>query len=490
MAELKLFDIAGSFNQGYDRGQQLRKTSRLAELASQAYAAPTQQRDAFVQQAVANDPSSGFQLAQSLRADQEARTKELVNRARFLANVPEGQRSATYASMVPDLRRMGIEAPDAYDQTVDQAVKALVQAYGASGQQEQGYTLGPGSRRYDANNNVVAEVPFAPASSQIVEVPDGMGGKRQMEFNPRTREWSAPAYGAAPAASPTGERRDAFDQFIGPILADAEASGSPLTGQEFMELYRQYQPNGPGNIAVRDGQPMVTPGGTGESPPTISAAQVPPSGGLGYTPPPRQDAPSGFRYAPDGVTLEPIPGGPQDSSSPVAAFKDEQSMRKEVADLVKQDRTIIGMYSNVQNAARNPSAAGDLSMIFAFMKMLDPGSVVREQEFANAQNAAGIPDQIRNAYNRALEGQRLNPAQRADFLSQAAKLQAEAQARITSVTRRYQGIADQYGFDPQRATGAPDFRNVGTSGPKPGQVEDGYRFVGGDPADPNSWERI
>jgi hypothetical protein len=29
-----------------------------------------------------------------------------------------------------------------------------------------------------------------------------------------------------------------------------------------------------------------------------------------------------------------------------------------------------------------------MAMIFAFMKMLDPSSVVRETEFANAQNAA------------------------------------------------------------------------------------------------------
>ena len=58
-----------------------------------------------------------------------------------------------------------------------------------------------------------------------------------------------------------------------------------------------------------------------------------------------------------------------------------------------------------------------ISLIFGFMKMLDPGSVVREGEFATAQNAASIPDRIRNAYNRALEGTRLNPQQREMFKS-------------------------------------------------------------------------
>jgi len=39
--------------------------------------------------------------------------------------------------------------------------------------------------------------------------------------------------------------------------------------------------------------------------------------------------------------------------------------------------------------------------------MLDPGSVVRESEFATAQNAAGVPDQVRNMYNKVLSGTRL-----------------------------------------------------------------------------------
>ena len=94
------------------------------------------------------------------------------------------------------------------------------------------------------------------------------------------------------------------------------------------------------------------------------------------------------------------------------------------------------------------------------MKMLDPGSVVREQEFANAQNAAGIPDRIRNVYNQALKGNRLNPTQRREFLAEARNLASSAQSRVTNATREYQGIAEEYGYDTTRATGQPDFRNV------------------------------
>lgn len=83
-------------------------------------------------------------------------------------------------------------------------------------------------------------------------------------------------------------------------------------------------------------------------------------------------------------------------------------------------------------------AASDLSLVFGFMKMLDPGSVVREGEFATAQNAAGVPDRVRNAYNRALSGEILNPNQRAGFL-------AAAEDAYRAETATYQPIADLYG---------------------------------------------
>ncbi len=173
--------------------------------------------------------------------------------------------------------------------------------------------------------------------------------------------------------------------------------------------------------------------------------------------------PSGYRLALDGKSLEPIPGGPADrrnNPTPSDLSKAEMAMRKEVTDRVKDQRDVLTMYQKVQGAAQQPSAANDLAMIFAYMKMLDPGSVVREQEFANAQNAAGVPDQVRNAYNKALRGERLNPEQRNQFLSSAHQIADIAGKQITDVAREYQTSADEYGYDARRATGFADFRGV------------------------------
>jgi len=89
---------------------------------------------------------------------------------------------------------------------------------------------------------------------------------------------------------------------------------------------------------------------------------------------------------------------------------------------VQKYKAVKVSYDTISLAAENPSAAGDLSLIFQYMKVLDPGSTVREGEFANAQNAAGVPARIRNLFNNWAEGQRLNDDQRQDFVKQAKKI--------------------------------------------------------------------
>jgi hypothetical protein len=110
-------------------------------------------------------------------------------------------------------------------------------------------------------------------------------------------------------------------------------------------------------------------------------------------------------------------------------------------------------WANIKSAARMAESggegAGDLAMIFSFMKLLDPGSVVREQEFANAQNAAGVPDRIRAEYNRLLSGGRLAPAQRKNFVQQGKSLFMERQRGQNQLTSIYKRLAEQSGARPE-----------------------------------------
>lgn len=134
--------------------------------------------------------------------------------------------------------------------------------------------------------------------------------------------------------------------------------------------------------------------------------------------------------------------------------RSETDLRKEFNALpeVKEWRDITGSYRQIREQARraNPTAQNDMAIIFSYMKMLDPGSVVREGEFANAQNAAGVPDQIRNLYNRAASGNRLNPTQRRNMVESAAQIVLSRRDRFNEVAGQYRSYAADYGGDPDR----------------------------------------
>lgn len=131
-------------------------------------------------------------------------------------------------------------------------------------------------------------------------------------------------------------------------------------------------------------------------------------------------------------------------------LSDERGIRQEFTKASGDFVKVRDAFSKVQSSTVDPSAAGDLAMIFNFMKMLDPGSVVREGEFATAQSAAGVPTQIRNIYNRVLSGERLAPEQRQDFLTQARRIFDSTLQSQVQLEQEFGRIAKQSGIDPRK----------------------------------------
>lgn len=90
-------------------------------------------------------------------------------------------------------------------------------------------------------------------------------------------------------------------------------------------------------------------------------------------------------------------------------------------DLVRDSQQFVkGRAAWQRLMAVEPTEAGDLALIYNYMKVLDPESTVREGEAASVQNAAGVPAAVLTAYNRLLKGgERLDPARRDDIRRQA-----------------------------------------------------------------------
>lgn len=109
---------------------------------------------------------------------------------------------------------------------------------------------------------------------------------------------------------------------------------------------------------------------------------------------------------------------------------------------------IVDSFARVQASVEDPSPAGDLALIFNFMKILDPNSVVRESEFANAQNSAGVPERIRGLYNRVVSGKRISAKQRNDFSSRAKRLFDSKERQFRNTEKEFKRISERNSIDP------------------------------------------
>ena len=100
-------------------------------------------------------------------------------------------------------------------------------------------------------------------------------------------------------------------------------------------------------------------------------------------------------------------------------FGAEADLRKEWKKFETPYEEIEVKHQKLVSALQRQTGVGDMSAIFVYMKMLDPGSVVRESEFAQAQQTAGAFETIRVRMAQIAEGDKLSEEQRAEFLALA-----------------------------------------------------------------------
>lgn len=131
-----------------------------------------------------------------------------------------------------------------------------------------------------------------------------------------------------------------------------------------------------------------------------------------------------------------------------ARLRGEYTKRTE--DLSSAERN----FNIIETSANDQSGAGDIALVTSFMKMLDPGSVVRETEFATAANAGGTLSQLKSTLTKVQNGQFLTPQQREDFKRLSKQYLDAAKQQETQVQSSYQLIVDNYDLNPVNVFGA------------------------------------
>lgn len=164
-----------------------------------------------------------------------------------------------------------------------------------------------------------------------------------------------------------------------------------------------------------------------------------------------QGAPEGpgrYRVNPDG-TMTRQSAIPEREAQAQAPFAMANTLRDEYTNLTKDFRTVQTAYQNIQSSARAQNGAGDMSMLYSFVRMLDPTSVVRESEFAAAAAAGSYGERIQGAAQRILSGARLPDSLRQSFIDEARNLFENQRRGYDRVGEYFRGVATRNNLNPE-----------------------------------------
>ena len=140
---------------------------------------------------------------------------------------------------------------------------------------------------------------------------------------------------------------------------------------------------------------------------------------------------------------------------PTKAFEQEEKLRKEYTARTKSYGEVSTILSNLEASANAKNGPGDIALITGFMKMLDPGSVVRETEFATAKDTAGLYERLRNSSQKLQSGQlfALDSKQRAEYVALAKQYHDAAQKKAGEDKKALGVVVKNYKLNPDNVFG-------------------------------------
>ena len=139
-------------------------------------------------------------------------------------------------------------------------------------------------------------------------------------------------------------------------------------------------------------------------------------------------------------------------------------------DLAKQFRAdkTVQAHQLMQNELRQleglvaqSSSYSDQALITKFSKILDPGSVVRETEFAITERGGGLIKSLENYASKVAGGGRLQPSQRQEMIDAARALANGVAENYTKKRKEYADQGGLYGARPEAIIGVESTPRAG-----------------------------
>lgn len=140
-------------------------------------------------------------------------------------------------------------------------------------------------------------------------------------------------------------------------------------------------------------------------------------------------------------------------------IKERANISNQLRDDFRTDTKEFGQINNYWDRIKSakPTGPGDLSLVFSYMKMIDPTSSVQQGEQASAANAGGTTAYIRGIYNNLLGKGNLDEKTRQQFKEQAGQFYNQALEGYNINKQDYLGRAEGYGIDPKMVMGSQTY---------------------------------
>lgn len=131
-------------------------------------------------------------------------------------------------------------------------------------------------------------------------------------------------------------------------------------------------------------------------------------------------------------------------------YENESKLRNDFKSepIYKDFQDMDQAYKQIKAGLTAKTPIGDVAAATKIMKLLDPGSVVRESELAIAMAAAGKLDRLQNYVQMKISGESLTPKQRVDFEALAGELHSAASQAYNAKRMEYENTGKRYGLDP------------------------------------------
>lgn len=108
--------------------------------------------------------------------------------------------------------------------------------------------------------------------------------------------------------------------------------------------------------------------------------------------------------------------------------------------------------AKAEGLVKTPSPSNDTALIYNFMRANDPGSTVRESEFALATNRASLPAKVQG-YLTMMESGQLTTEKRLEILASIRNLAKSQESRQAETDEYYTNQSNHYGADPDFVIG-------------------------------------